>query len=324
MTIVLTRDYRLGEFHRFAGADRDFMYMVPSGAIFELDGPAADVVAWLGEGALAREDLAGRLAAAGLPQGDAVELLGELVHAGVIATGEAVARQPAAPPKDYPLHALVMNITNQCNLACTYCYEFGADKIATPAGKPKYMDIDTARASVDFLLAQSAERKSVHITFFGGETLMNFRLLRDVVVYARERVAAEGRKVDFSLTTNATLLTDEIIEFLADNAIGVTVSMDGPAELQDKRRVYKSGKGSYAVIEPKLRKLLARDHRARHPDGRRDRRAAHLSSPEGRYRLPRGGLRPRHHLRRGARLFAGRWRDGQRDRPVQAARRRMA
>jgi uncharacterized protein len=156
----------------------------------------------------------------------------------------------------------VLNITNQCNLACTYCYEFGSDKIATPAGKAKYMSIETAKASVDFLLEQSIGRKAVHITFFGGETLMNFPLLREVVGYARARVAEQGRSVDFSLTTNATLLTPAIIDFLSDNAIGVTVSMDGPPELQDKRRVYKSGKGSYAVIEPKLRMLIA-NHRTR-------------------------------------------------------------
>jgi uncharacterized protein len=97
------------------------------------------------------------------------------------------------------LQALVLNITNQCNLACTYCYEFGADKIATPNGKPKYMTLDTAKASVDLLLAQSGNRPAVHITFFGGETLMNFPLLRDVVAYATSQAA--GRTITFSLTT---------------------------------------------------------------------------------------------------------------------------
>jgi uncharacterized protein len=169
---------------------------------------------------------------------------------------------PSSPPADYPLQALVLNVTNQCNLACTYCYEFGADKIATPAGKPKFMTLDTAKASVDFLLSGSGNRKGVHITFFGGETLMNFKLLRDVVLYANDQAEAQGRSITFSLTTNATLLTDEIIQFLSDQKIGVTVSMDGPPELQDRHRVYKSGKGSYAVMEPRLRKLIA-GHKSR-------------------------------------------------------------
>ncbi len=108
-----------------------------------------------------------------------------------------------------------MNLTNQCNLSCQYCYEFGEDKVATPEGKPKFMDFETAKASVDFLLAQSAGRRAVHITFFGGETLMNFPLLKQVVAYATEQAAAQGRTIDFSLTTNATLLTPAIIEFLS-------------------------------------------------------------------------------------------------------------
>src|SRR5208283_2534163 len=74
-----------------------------------------------------------------------------------------------------------------------YCYEFGEDKVATPEGKPKFMDMETAKASVDFLLEQSAGRKSVHITFFGGETLMNFPLLKNVVAYANEQASGHGR-----------------------------------------------------------------------------------------------------------------------------------
>ena len=155
-----------------------------------------------------------------------------------------------------------MNLTNQCNLSCTYCYEFGEDKVATPEGKPKFMDVDTAKASVDFLLEQSAGRRSVHITFFGGETLMNFPLLKQVVTYATERATEQGRTVDFSLTTNATLLTPAIIEFLSENRIGVTVSMDGPPDLQNKMRVFANGRGSYDIIAPRVKALIA-GHRTR-------------------------------------------------------------
>jgi uncharacterized protein len=262
MTMLMTRAYRLGEFHPFESADRKFIYLVPAGAVFELDGPAGDLIADLNGREMAHDELSDRLVGNGYSRADAEELIGELRESNVIVSGETVRAPTANPPKDFPLNALVLNITNQCNLACTYCYEFGSDKIATPAGKAKYMSIDTAKASVDFLLEQSAGRKSVHITFFGGETLMNFPLLKEVVGYARERVAEQGRTVDFSLTTNATLLTPAIIEFLSVNAIGVTVSMDGPPDLQDKRRVYKSGKGSYATIEPRLRMLIA-NHRTR-------------------------------------------------------------
>src|SRR5260370_12949343 len=91
---------------------------------------------------------------------------------------------------------------------------------------------------------------------------MNFPLLKGVVTYATERAAGQGRSIDFSLTTNATLLTPAIIEFLSENRIGVTVSMDGPAELHDKLRVFANGRGSYDIIEPRVRALI-QNHRTR-------------------------------------------------------------
>ncbi|WP_082769882.1 quinohemoprotein amine dehydrogenase maturation protein, partial [Phenylobacterium sp. CCH9-H3] len=262
MTAMTAHAYGPGEFHAFDSAGRKFIYLVSSGAVFELDQAASELLAELGQRRMHRHELIENLAARGYGQDDAEGLVRELYLAQVIVAGEIAAPVVSPPPADFPLASLVMNITNQCNLSCTYCYEFGADKIATPQGKPKYMDLETARASVDFLLRESRGRRAVHITFFGGETLMNFKLLREVVSYAREQAAAEGRTVDFSLTTNATLLTAEIIAFLSDNAIGVTVSMDGPADLQDRRRVYKNGRGSYARIEPRLRALIA-GHRTR-------------------------------------------------------------
>ncbi|MFT3965217.1 MAG: quinohemoprotein amine dehydrogenase maturation protein [Sphingobium sp.] len=264
MTNMMTHRYRRGEMHEFRAVEQDFMYLVSAGAIFALDEAASAALARLGEAEMTHPELVAALEEGGYGRADAEELIRELrLVQGIVSDDVVPAPAPLlTPPADFPLQALVLNITNQCNLACTYCYEFGADKIATPAGKKKYMSIDTAKSSVDFLLEQSRGRPAVHITFFGGETLMNFPLLKEVVFYATGQAEAQGRAITFSLTTNATLLTDEIIDFLSDNGIGVTVSMDGPPDLQDKRRVYKNGKGSYAVIEPRLRKLIAR-HKTR-------------------------------------------------------------
>ena len=153
-------------------------------------------------------------------------------------------------------------MTNQCNLACTYCYEYGEDKIVdTAQGKQsKFMTEITAREAVEFLLSESGS--IAHLTFFGGETLLNFPVLKSTVAYARQRAAETGKTVDFSLTTNATLLRPEIIEYLAENEIGVTVSMDGPKELQDKFRVFHNGSGSYDIVAPRIKELLRR-HRSR-------------------------------------------------------------
>jgi uncharacterized protein len=263
MTVMQAPRYRRGEFHAFEGAGRDYVYLPAAGAMFEVDGAVRTLIDRIGDATLPHSALVRELVECGYAPEEAEALLRELRQARLIDYGEAVAfPPPEAPPADFPLQALVLNITNQCNLACAYCYEFGADKIATPAGKPKYMTLDTARASVDLLIAEAAARSAVHITFFGGETLMNFKLLQGIVDYADGATRAAGKAITYSLTTNATLLTPAIIDFLSEHRIGVTVSMDGPAEIQDRHRVYKNGKGSYAVVEPRLRALIA-GHRTR-------------------------------------------------------------
>jgi uncharacterized protein len=158
----------------------------------------------------------------------------------------------------------VLNVTNQCNLSCEYCYEYGEDKIVdTENGKqPKFMSEQTARESVDFMLKESGDNTVAHVTFFGGETLLNFPVLQKTIAYARQRGAELGKQVDFSLTTNGTLLKPDIIEFLAENHVGVTISIDGPKEVQDKFRVFHNGTGSYDVVAPKIKELLKR-HRSR-------------------------------------------------------------
>jgi len=256
------RVYRLGEFHPFAAEGHRFLYLVPAGAIFELDAAARAVIDRLAGGEASHDDLVAQLKAVGLSTPDAEELIVELYQSRVITAGDIKPEPLEEAPADFPLQTLVLNLTNQCNLSCQYCYEFGADKVATPSGKPKFMNFETAKASVDFLLQQSAGRRGVHITFFGGETLMNFPLLQNVVIYARDRADEQGRSIDFSMTTNATLLTPAIIEFLSENRIGVTVSMDGPADLHDKLRVFANGRGSYGIIEPRVRELIQK-HRTR-------------------------------------------------------------
>ena len=256
------RVYRLGEFRPFSAEGHRFLYLVPAGAIFELDAAAQAVIDRLASSEASHDDLLAQLNAMGFSTPDAEELIVELYQSRVIAAGDTKPEPLEQAPADFPLQTLVLNLTNQCNLSCQYCYEFGADKVATPSGKPKFMNFETAKESVDFLLHQSAGRRGVHITFFGGETLMNFPLLQKVVTYARERAAEQGRSIDFSMTTNATLLTPAIIEFLSENRIGVTVSMDGPADLHDKFRVFANGRGSYGIIEPRVRELIQK-HRTR-------------------------------------------------------------
>jgi uncharacterized protein len=254
----------LREFHQFEAAGQRFGYMVPSAGVFAFDDCASAVVDALQSRprpvAELLEELGPRFGASVV-----AETLTDLQR--VRAVGDVVRRE--LPPKILPLtviplQTLVVNVTNQCNLSCTYCYEYGEDKIVdTENGKqPKFMSEETAFQAVEFALRESGSNPAAHITFFGGETLMNFPVLKSAIAYARRRAAEVGKDIDFSLTTNATLLRPDVIDFLADERVGVTISIDGPQDLQDKFRVFSNGKGSYELVAPKIKALLAR-HKTR-------------------------------------------------------------
>ncbi len=251
------------EFHLFQAAGRDFLYLVPSAAVFGLDEPTAAVLRAVVETRCTDEALTAALA----DRFDVATVgaaIAELLQVRAIGYEQQPEEHTPRllPMMPFPLTTMVLNVTNQCNLACTYCYEYGEDKIVdTENGKQsKFMTEATALESVDFLLKESG--RVAHLTFFGGETLLNFPVLKSTIAYARRRAAEAGKEIDFSLTTNATLLRPEIIEFLAENRVGVTISIDGPREMQDKFRVFSGGAGSYDVVAPKIKELLRR-HRTR-------------------------------------------------------------
>ncbi|MEK6320588.1 MAG: quinohemoprotein amine dehydrogenase maturation protein [Acidobacteriota bacterium] len=255
--------YRHGEFHAFEGGGQNYLYLVPSAAIFALEDLSGAVLDLLKGRELTRDQIIGELVARGYSRSSIEETLEELHQAHAIALGEGfVEPRLEAPPQPFPLQTIVMNVTNQCNLSCSYCYEYGEDRIATPEGKTKFMSEETARSTADFLLNQSPGRRAVHLTFFGGETLLNFKVVKSTIEYARTKAAEMGKYIDFSMTTNATMLTSEIISFLAENNVGVTVSIDGPKESNDRFRVFHNGKGSYDVIAPKIKELV-KVHRSR-------------------------------------------------------------
>jgi uncharacterized protein len=258
----------LREFHAFEAFGARFLYLVPSAGIFRLDDVASAALDMLASGPRERDQVAAELVArfGAARATDIAETLDELTEIRAIGDVGAPVRQVAndLPPADFPLNTLVLNVTNKCNLACTYCYEYGEDKLVDTryGAQPKFMSEDTAEQSVDMLLAESKAQKVAHLTFFGGETLLNFPVLDKTVAYARRRAAEEGKRIEFSLTTNATLLTPEIIRWLADNHIGVTISIDGPKPVQDGLRVFHNGRGTYDVVLPKIKELLA-THRSR-------------------------------------------------------------
>ena len=213
---------------------------------------------------------------------DVDESVGELVRVRALHRVDTPVRRvpKVLPLTPVPLSTMVLNVTNQCNLSCTYCYEYGEDKIVqTENGRqPKWMSEETARESVDFLLRESGRDRAPDV--------LRRRDAAELQGAARPRSRtrrrgppSSARTIDFSLTTNATLLKPEVIDFLAEHHFGVTISIDGPADLQNKFRVFHNGAGSYdarrAEDQGAARAApVAADWRARDADARHARRSA--------------------------------------------------
>ena len=208
-----TRRLGVGEFHTFEASGQRFAYLVPSAAVFAFDDCSTAVVELLKTGPQSPEELLTALA----PQYGVAAVKDAVTELHRIrAIGDVEAKAPAPkiiPLKQMPIQTLVVNVTNQCNLSCEYCYEYGEDKIVDTenGSQPKFMSEETARQAVDLALREAAPGKTAHITFFGGETLMNFKVLKATVGYARGAAAGQGKQVDFSLTTNATLLQPDVV-----------------------------------------------------------------------------------------------------------------
>jgi len=151
-----------------------------------------------------------------------------------------------------PIANAAFFLTQSCNLRCVYCYGAGGEY-----GHKGDMEEKTAFQAVDWLIEQSRKVKKIHIGFFGGEPFLNFPLMQKIVDYGRKRFHEVDKKVEFHATTNGTLLDEKQINFIQDQDITVMISFDGPAEIQDAQRPFVGGKGSYNVIVPKIKNLLA-------------------------------------------------------------------
>ncbi|MCR5639812.1 MAG: thioether cross-link-forming SCIFF peptide maturase [Lachnospiraceae bacterium] len=148
--------------------------------------------------------------------------------------------------------ALCLHIAHACNLSCKYCF---AEEGLYHGKKAELMSYEVGKQALDFLVANSGNRRNLEVDFFGGEPLMNFQVVKDLVAYGRELEKHHEKHFRFTLTTNGVLLTDEIMEFANKEMDNVVLSIDGRKEIHDKMRPFQKGAGSYDVILPKFQKF---------------------------------------------------------------------
>lgn len=146
--------------------------------------------------------------------------------------------------------ALCLHIAHDCNLACRYCFAGEGEY----KGDRSLMSLDVGKKALDFLVENSGSRRNLEVDFFGGEPLLNFDVVKELVAYGREIEKTKDKHFRFTLTTNGVLLNDEIIEFANREMDNIVLSIDGRKEVHDHMRPFKNGTGSYDFIIDKFKK----------------------------------------------------------------------
>ncbi|MBR4943136.1 MAG: thioether cross-link-forming SCIFF peptide maturase [Clostridia bacterium] len=230
--------------HVFNYKDKNYIYDVGSGSLHECDLATADYLRAKEEG----------------QEVDITYITDEQIRE-ILADVEGLREQgllfkdevSSYPMKSNEVKALCIHICHDCNFRCRYCF---ADDGAYHS-KREMMSFETAKAAVDFLIANSGKRKVLEMDFFGGEPLMNFDVLKQTVAYAKEEGAKAGKKFLFTTTTNALLLNDDIIRFFNEEMENVVLSLDGRKEVHDAIRKTVNGKGTFDLIIDKIKKFIS-------------------------------------------------------------------
>lgn len=242
----------LKNWHRFKSTGALFLLDVLSGSLHMLD-----EMSWNLIGALEQADRADALERFSSEYGSlAVEEILEDLNT-LIEDGSLSDPDEADPNVDLfengPRHikAMCIHIAHDCNMRCGYCFAgmggFGGQRVL--------MKAEVGKAALDFLFKSSGHIRHLEVDFFGGEPLMNWQVVKDLVEYGRSLEEPNHKKFRFTLTTNGVLLNDDILEFVNKEMSNVVLSIDGRKEVNDKMRPFRKGQGSYDLIVPKFQKV---------------------------------------------------------------------
>jgi len=182
---------------------------------------------------------------------EAYEEVGELVKEGLLFTEDVYRKAIDFTKRKTVVKALCLHIAHDCNLACKYCFAEEGEY----HGRRALMSLEVGKKALDFLIENSGNRRNLEVDFFGGEPLMNWEVVKELVKYGREKEKEFDKNFRFTLTTNGVLLNDEIMEFANKEMGNVVMSLDGRKEVNDRMRPFRNGKGSYDLIVPKFIKF---------------------------------------------------------------------
>ena len=246
--------------HQFQLGGYNIVLDVCSGSIHVVDEVAYDAIALYEQ--LPRQELAEKLLETfggrpGVDRGEIAACLDDieaLKTAGKLFTPDTFADMAGefkARSGDV-VKALCLHVAHTCNLNCAYCFASQGKY----SGERALMSFEVGRQALDFLIAHSGTRTNLEVDFFGGEPLMNWQVVKDLVAYARTQEGPHGKRFRFTLTTNGVLIDDEVIDFANREMSNVVLSLDGRKEIHDRLRVDYAGRGSYDRIVPLFQKLV--------------------------------------------------------------------
>ncbi len=154
--------------------------------------------------------------------------------------------------KDNIIKAMCLHVAHDCNLTCRYCFASQGDF----KGERSLMSLEVGKKALEFLVKNSGNRRNLEVDFFGGEPLMNFQVVKDLVSYGRQLEKEYNKNFRFTITTNGVLLDGDKIDFINENMDNVVLSLDGRKEINDYMRKTINGDGSYDVILPKFKNMV--------------------------------------------------------------------
>lgn len=245
--------------HQYKNNGYNIVLDVNSGSVHVVDDIVYDVIACMVENQLENVDKAAAYGILKEKFADRTEELSELVDEiyelkedGMLFTEDIYEKSiEAFTKRETVVKALCLHIAHDCNLKCQYCFAEEGEY----HGRRALMSFEVGKKALDFLVASSGSRVNLEVDFFGGEPLMNWQVVKELVAYGRSLEEAHHKKFRFTLTTNGVLLDDEIIDFANREMANIVLSVDGRKAVHDRMRPLAGGQGSYDLVIPKFKKV---------------------------------------------------------------------